>query len=116
MLERAVGQNCCFSLPVEASQCSLDVFEKPPLLITFDTSFEQKIGPVFAPIGPTLEFEFAGNRTFFLIDLQNFYLEIQCKIAKPGGIDMAYDASTAANSDSLVFLAKTSNSVFPFAV
>ena len=32
--------------PVEAAHSSLDIFERPPLLITFSTSLEQKIGPV----------------------------------------------------------------------
>ena len=38
-------------LPVEASHSSLDILEHPPLLISFNTSFEQKIGPVYAPNG-----------------------------------------------------------------
>ena len=64
-------------LPVEASHSSLDIFERPPLRITFGTYFEQKIGPVYAPNGPTLQFEVAGDRTSF-IDLQNIYLEVKC--------------------------------------
>ena len=43
-------------LPVEASHSSLDIFERAPLLITFDSSFEQRIGPLYAPNGPTLEY------------------------------------------------------------
>ena len=39
-------------LPVEASHGSLDLFEGPPVLITFDTSFEQKVGPLYSPNGP----------------------------------------------------------------
>ena len=35
-------------LPVEASHSSLGIFETAPLLITFD-SFEQRIGPLYAP-------------------------------------------------------------------
>ena len=46
----------------------------PSLSITFNTSLEQKIGPVYAPNGPTLEFEVIGDRTN-LIDLQNIFLE-----------------------------------------
>ena len=38
-------------LPVEASHSSLDQFERPPVLITFDTSFELKIGPLYSPNG-----------------------------------------------------------------
>ena len=36
-------------LPVEASHSSLDLSERPPVLITFDTSFEQKVGPLYSP-------------------------------------------------------------------
>ena len=58
----------------ESPHSSLHIFERPPLSITFNTSFEQKIGPVYAPNGPTLEFEVIGDRTN-LIDLQNIFLE-----------------------------------------
>ena len=69
------------ALPIETSHTSLDIFERPQLLVNFDGSFEQKIGPLYAPNGPTLEFEVKGDRTNF-IDLQNIYLEVKCKIVK----------------------------------
>ena len=49
-------------LPLEASHSSLDIFERSTVLITFDSSFEQKIGPIYSPNGPTLEFEVVGDR------------------------------------------------------
>ena len=49
-------------LPVEASNSSLDIFERAPLLITFHSSFEQRIGPLYAPNGPTLELVVTGDR------------------------------------------------------
>ena len=52
-------------LPVEASHSSLDIFERAPLLITVDSSFEQRIGPLYALNGPTLEFVVTGDRTNF---------------------------------------------------
>ena len=61
-------------LPLEATHSSLDLFEKAPLLVTFDYSFEQKIGPAYSPNGPNLEFEVVGDRNNF-IDLQKIYLE-----------------------------------------
>ena len=67
-------------LPVEASHSSLDVFERAPLLITFDSSFEQRIGPLYTPNGPTLEFVVTGDRTNS-IDLRNIYLEVKCNIS-----------------------------------
>ena len=36
----------------------MDIFERSPLLITFNTTFKHKIGPIYALNGPTLEFSF----------------------------------------------------------
>ena len=41
-------------LPTEATHSSLDLFEKPPLLVTFENAFTQKIGPSYSPDGPML--------------------------------------------------------------
>ena len=56
-------------LPAEATHSSLDLFEKPAFLVTFDGGFGQKLGPVYSPNGPMLEFENAGDHNNF-IDLQ----------------------------------------------
>ena len=48
-------------LPNEAIHSSLNLFEKQPLLITFEKAFEQKIGPVYSPNGPMFEFEITGD-------------------------------------------------------
>ena len=53
-------------LPTEATHSSLELFEKPALLITFDGSFHQKVGPVYSPNGPIVEFELAGDRNNFI--------------------------------------------------
>ena len=63
-------------IPSEATHSSLDLFEKPPLLVTFDQSFEQKTGPLYSPSGSSLEFEVVGDRNNF-IDLQKICLEIK---------------------------------------
>ena len=83
-------------LPTEATHSSLDLFEKPALLVTFDGSFCQKVGPVYSPNGPMLEFEVAGDRNNF-IDLQKIFLEIKCKIVQASGADLKYDAGAAAD-------------------
>ena len=66
------------SLPFETSHTSLYLLERPQLLLNFDGSFEQKIGPLYAPNGPWLEI---GDWTI-LIDIQNIYMDVTCKIAK----------------------------------
>ena len=63
-------------LPTVATHSSLDLFEKPALLVTFDGSFCQKVGPFYSPNGPRLEFEVAGDRKNF-IDLKKIFLEIK---------------------------------------
>ena len=40
------------ALPIETSHTSPDIFERPQLLVNFDGSFEQKIGPLYAANGP----------------------------------------------------------------
>ena len=86
-------------LPLEASHSSLDIFERSPVLITFDSSFEQKIGPIYSPNGPTLEFEVVGDRNNFL-DLQKIFLEIKCKIKQSDGNDLRYDATDPTQTHS----------------
>jgi len=97
-------------LPVEAAHSSLDLFERQPLLITFDTSFQQKVGPVYAPNGPSLEFVVVGDRTNF-IDLQKIFLEITCKIIKHNGTPLQYGADPA-DQDTPMFVNNTLHSLF----
>ena len=83
-------------LPSEATHSSLDLFEKPSLLVTFDGSFCQKLGPVYSPNGPMLEFEVAGDRNNF-IDLQKIFLEVKCKIVQSSEANLKYDGTAAAD-------------------
>ena len=86
-------------LPNEATNNSLDLFEKQPLLITFENAFHQKIGPVYSPNGPMFEFEITGDRNNF-VDLQKIYLEIRCKVTQSSGADLRYDNTDPTVSDS----------------
>ena len=56
-------------LSIEATHSLLDLFEKPPLLVTFENAFTQKIGPSYSPDGPMFDFEVSGDRNNF-IELQ----------------------------------------------
>ena len=40
-------------LPTEATNSSLNLLEKPALLVTFDGSFCQKVWPAYSPNRPT---------------------------------------------------------------
>ena len=94
------------NLPVEANHSSLDLFKKPSLLVTFDTSFEQKVGPLYAPNGPTSEYEVVGDRTNF-IDLQNIFLEVKCIFLQANRNNLQYDATDAFLTDSPCFVNST---------
>ena len=83
-------------LPTEATHSSLDLFEKPSFLVTFDGSFCQKLGPVYSPNGPMLELEVAGDRNNF-IDLQKIFLEVKCKIVQSSKENLKKDGSAAAD-------------------
>ena len=84
-------------LPSEATHSSLGLFQKPPLLVTFDGSFCQKVRPVYSPNGPMLEFEVAGDKNNF-IELQKFFLEIKCKIVQASEADLIFDAGAAEDA------------------
>ena len=99
------------ALPIGTSHTSLDIFERPQLLVNFDRSFKQKIGPQYNPNGPTLEFEVKGDRTNF-IDLQNIYLEVKCKIVNAVNTILNYVTGDATQQDTPVFVNKTLHSLF----
>ena len=98
-------------IPSEATHSSLDLFEKLPLLVTFDQSFEQKTGPLYSPSGSSLEFEVVGDRNNF-IDLQKIYLEIKCRILQTDGTDLRYTAGDANASDLPYFANNILHSLF----
>ena len=85
-------------IPTEATHTSLDLFEKPPFLVTFDQPFEQKRGPLYSPTGSSLEFEIVGDRINF-IDLQKFYLEIRFRVFRNNRNDLRFTTADANNSD-----------------
>ena len=82
-------------LPTEATHNSLDLFERPSLLVTSEGSFCQTLGPVYNLNGPLLEFEVAGDRNNF-IDLHKIILEVKCKILQSSGANLKYDGTAAA--------------------
>ena len=101
-------------LPAEATHSSLDLFEKPAFLVTFDGSFCQKMGPVYSPNGPMLEFEVSSERNNFIY-LQKIFLEIKCKIVQSSGDDLKHDAGAPtdkAKTDAPYFYNNVLHSLF----
>ena len=93
----------CNLIPSQATHSSLDLFEKTPLLVTFENAFIQKIGPSYSPDGPMLEFEVLGDRNNF-IDLQRTRLEIKAPIVRSNGTVLRTQATEAANRDTPYFV------------
>ena len=98
-------------IPSEATHSSLDLFEKPPLLVTFLNAFTQKIGPSYSPDGPMLKFEVLGDRNNF-IDLQRTRLEIVARIVRSNGNVLRTHATEAANRDTPYFVNNPLSSLF----
>ena len=98
-------------LPNEAIHSSLNWFEKQPLLITFENGFGQKIGTIYSPNGPMLEFEITGDRNFF-VAMQKIYMEIRCKVTQSNGVDLRYDNTDPTVYDSPFLVNNSLYSVF----
>ena len=87
----------------EATHSSLNLFEKPPLIVTFENASTQKNGPSYSPDGPMLEFEKLGCRNNF-IDLQSTCLEVVARIVRSNGTVLKTHATEAANRDTPYFV------------
>ena len=85
-------------IPTEATHSSLDLFEKPPLIVTFENAFTQKNGPSYWPDDPMLEFEVLGDRNNF-IDLQRTRLEIVLRVVQNNGNVLRTRATDAGLRD-----------------
>ena len=98
-------------IPSEATLSSSDIFEKPPLLLTSEHSFDQKTGPLYSPSGSSLEYEVVGDCNNFF-DLQKSYLEIKCRINQTDETDLRYTHGDANASDLPYFANKILCSLF----
>ena len=87
------------------------MFEKPPLLVTFENAFTQKIGPSYSPDGPMLEFEVLGDRNNF-IDLQRTRLEIVARILRNNGNVLRTHATEAGQRDAPYLVNNPLSSLF----
>ena len=98
-------------IPSEATHSSLNLFEKSPLLVNFNQSFEQKTGPLHSPTGSSLEFEIVGDRNIF-IDLQKIYMEVKCRMQNADGTDLRYTDGDATATDVAYFVNSVLHSLF----
>ena len=73
---------------------ALDFFEKPNVLVNYESGFDQEIYPQVGSRGPTLDFLISGDQRN-CIDLNYIQLGIQVSIYTPDGKDRvkASDAS-----------------------
>ena len=93
-------------IPHAATHSSLDIFQKPSILVNFDSSNVQELYPIGTLDGPNLEFQIQTDRHIFL-DLQNIYLELKVKIVKDGSRHTDLEAG-----DSVVFVNNILHSLF----
>ena len=98
-------------LPTEATHSSLGLFEKPPLLITFENAFTRKIGLSYPPDDPMLELEVLGDRNNF-INFQRARLEIVTRIVQNNGNLLRTHATEAAQRDTLYLVNNPPSSLF----
>ena len=98
-------------IPTEATHISLDLFEKPPILVTVENAFTQKIGPSYSPDGPMLEFEVLGDRNNF-IDLQRTRLEIVLRVVQNNGNVLRTHATDARLRDTSYLVKNQLSSLF----
>ena len=80
-------------------------------MITFENAFNQKIGPVYSPNGPMLEFEITGERNNF-VDLRKIFLKTRCKVTQVNGAELRYDNTDASVSNSPFLVNNSLYSVF----
>ena len=69
-------------LPNSVTHSSLDLFQKPPVLINFDYANVQKVFPISGFDGPDIELELKTDRNVFL-DLQDISLAINVEVSNP---------------------------------
>ena len=98
-------------IPTEATQSSLDLFEKLPLLATIENAFTQKTGPSYSPDGLMLEFEVLGDRNNF-IDLQCTRLEIVLRVVQSNGNVLRTHATDAGLKDTPYLVNNPLSSLF----
>ncbi len=102
------------TLPVEATHSSLDLFERPSMLVNFDNAIEHQHLPITANNAPTLEFNIVGEKRTY-IDLDKIYLELAVKFNKGDGNPQTWVAGSPNDpeqSDKCSFVNNLLHSLF----
>ena len=90
---------------------SLDIFERPRLLIFFVTNLKRKADPNHAPNGPSSEIEIIASRAKIL-DLQDDYLEAKSEKEKSGWKKIQYRAIDSTEENTPLFVNNALHSFF----
>ena len=85
----------------------LDFFEKPNVLVNYESGFDHKIYPQFGSRGPLLDFLISGDQGN-CIDLNFIQLRIQVSIFSPDGKDRV----KASDASKVVFANNALHSLF----
>ena len=104
-------------IPKPATHSSLDIFSKPEVLVSFDTSFEQETLPVTAHDAPVFEFVLTTDGNIYL-DLQSVELKLEAKNGKGANgntnleTELAGGNTVAKATDKVSFINNTLHSFF----
>ncbi len=97
-------------IPHASTHSSLDIFQKPSILVNFENGNVQEVFPTGSLDGPNLDFSFETARNVYL-DMQNLYLEISTKIVKgPAGENLVSSGTGAV--DEVTFVNNILHSLF----
>jgi hypothetical protein len=92
-------------LPNAATHSSLDIFQKPPVLVNFEQGNVQETFPTTGIDAPTIEFELSTDRNVFL-DMQEIFLKVALKVFDPKNPEAEYQP------DQHAFVNNTLHSLF----
>jgi hypothetical protein len=73
--------------PIPVTHSSVQLFELPRVLTTFDRGYTEEIFSKTTLVGPQLEFQFSGERNVY-VDMRNMYLSVNVTV-------LAYDHAGA---------------------
>ena len=87
-------------IPHAATHSSLDIFQKPSILVNFESGNVQEIYPVGSLDGPNIEFSVQSDRHVFL-DLQNIFLDLTFRVHKKKGVKLDGDDKVYLSNNTL---------------
>ncbi len=99
------------TLPVEATHSSLDLFERPSMIVNFERAVESAVLPTSSANSSQLDFRILSELRHF-IDLRSIMLELVVKFVNTDGTDLRYHATDVDERDECSFANNLLHSLF----